>query len=43
MARTAMAIRVMQVFGTPAMKADLDPRIARARTYLANNKSCHQR
>ena len=30
MARTAMAIRGMQVFGTPAMKADLDRRIARA-------------
>jgi hypothetical protein len=39
MARTAMAIRVMQVFGTPAMKADLDFRIALARTYLANTKA----
>jgi len=38
MSRTAMAIRAMQVFGTPAMKADLDLRIARARTYLANAK-----
>jgi ankyrin repeat protein len=38
-ARTAMALRDMQVFGTPAMKADLDPRIARARTYLANAKA----
>jgi N-acyl-D-amino-acid deacylase len=36
MARTAMALRVMQVFGTPAMKAELDPRMARARAYLAN-------
>jgi N-acyl-D-amino-acid deacylase len=26
----------MQVFGTPAMKAELDPRMARARAYLAN-------
>jgi hypothetical protein len=39
MARTAMALRVMQVFGTPAMKADLDARIARARAYLANHKA----
>ena len=39
MARTAMAIRAMQVFGTPAMKADLDRRIARATTYLANAKA----
>jgi hypothetical protein len=31
-----MALRVMQVFGTPAMKAELDPRMARARAYLAN-------
>jgi hypothetical protein len=38
-ARTAMAMRVMQVFGTPAMKADLDVRIARARSYLANAKT----
>lgn len=38
-ARTAMALRVMQVFGTPAMKADFDVRIARARTYLANSKA----
>ncbi len=39
MARTAMAIRGMQVFGTPAMKADLDRRIARGTTYLANAKA----
>ena len=39
MARTAMAMRVMQVFGTPAMKAELDPRMARARAYLANAKA----
>ena len=38
-ARTAMSLRVMQVFGTPAMKADLDLRIARARTYLTNAKA----
>jgi hypothetical protein len=38
-ARTAMAIRVMQVFGTPAMKTDLDRKIALARTYLANTKA----
>ena len=42
MARTAMAIRGMQVFGTPAMKAELDSRIARASTYLAN-ESHYQR
>jgi ankyrin repeat protein len=36
--RTAMSLRVMQVFGTPAMKADLDLRITRARTYLASAK-----
>jgi hypothetical protein len=39
MARTAMAVRAMQVFGTPAMKADLDLRVARARSYLANTKA----
>ena len=39
MARTAMSLRVMQVFGTPAMKAELDLRIARARTYLASAKA----
>ena len=38
-ARTAMAIRAMQVFSTPGMKADLDRRIARATTYLANAKA----
>jgi hypothetical protein len=38
-ARTAMAIRVMQAFGTPAMKADFDSRVARARGYLANTRA----
>jgi ankyrin repeat protein len=33
-ARTAQAIRVMQLYGTPGMKQDLDRRIARARDYL---------
>jgi ankyrin repeat protein len=33
-ARTAQCIRVMQVYGTPAMKQDLGRRIARARDYL---------
>ena len=33
-ARTAMGIRVMQVYGTPGMKGNLEPRIARARDYL---------
>jgi N-acyl-D-amino-acid deacylase len=39
MARTAMAMHALQVFGTPAMKADIDRRIARATTYLANAKA----
>ena len=39
MARTAMAIRGMQAFGTPAMKTDLDRRIKRATTYLANARA----
>ena len=39
MARTALAIRGMLVFGTPAMKADLDRRIARAAIFLANAKA----
>jgi ankyrin repeat protein len=39
MARTAMSLRVMRVFGSPAMKAELDLKIARARTYLANAKA----
>src|SRR5207302_2671022 len=39
MARTAMAIRAMQLFSTPAMKQELDSRIARARTYLATAKA----
>lgn len=38
MARTAMAIRDMQAFATPAMKPEIDARIARARTFLANTK-----
>jgi hypothetical protein len=38
-ARTAMSLRVMQVYGSPAMKPDLDLRIARARTYLASAKA----
>ena len=33
-ARTAVAIRLMKAFGTPAMKADFDRRIARAQKYL---------
>ena len=39
MARTAMAVRGLQVFGTPAMKEDLDSRLARARIYLATTKA----
>jgi ankyrin repeat protein len=39
LARTAVAIRDLQVFGTPAMKADLDRRIARAVTFVANAKA----
>jgi hypothetical protein len=39
MARTAMAVHDLQVFGTPAMKHDLDARIARARTFLATAKA----
>jgi ankyrin repeat protein len=35
-ARTAMSLRVMQVYATPAMKGDLDARIARAGAWLAN-------
>jgi ankyrin repeat protein len=38
-ARTAMSLRVMQVFGSPAMKAELDLKIARACTSLANAKA----
>jgi len=33
-ARTAVAVRLMKAFGTPAMKSEFDPRIARARKYL---------
>jgi ankyrin repeat protein len=39
MARTAMAVRDLQVFGTPAMKEELDSRIARARVYMATAKA----
>jgi ankyrin repeat protein len=38
-ARTALAIRAMQVYGTPGLKAELAPRIARARDYLAKVKA----
>jgi squalene cyclase len=33
-ARTALCLRDMQVYGTPGMKAELEPRIARARDFL---------
>jgi ankyrin repeat protein len=39
MARTAMAVRGLQVFGTPAMKEEIDSRLARARVYLASTKA----
>ena len=39
MARTAMALRTLQLFGTPAMKTDFDRRIALARTHLAAAKA----
>ena len=39
MARTAMAVRDLLVFGTPAMKEEVDSRIARARTYMATAKA----
>jgi ankyrin repeat protein len=38
-ARTAMAIRVMQVFGTPAMKSDFERRTALARDFLTGAKA----
>jgi hypothetical protein len=38
-ARTAMAIRAMQVFGTPAMKSDFDRRTALARDFLTTAKA----
>ena len=38
-ARTALGIRVMQLYGTPGMKADLDRRIARARDFLLAAKA----
>jgi ankyrin repeat protein len=37
--RAAMAVRVMQLFGTLAMKADFDRRIALARSYLNSAKA----
>ena len=37
--RTAMAVRSLQVFGSPAMKEELDSRIARARAYMATAKA----
>jgi len=39
MARTAMALRLMQVYGTPALQSELEPRIARARNFLASAKA----
>ena len=38
-ARTALAIRIMQLYRTPGTKADLDRRIARARDYLLKNQA----
>ena len=38
-ARTALALRAMQVFGTPAMKSDFDRRIALARGFLSTAKA----
>jgi hypothetical protein len=38
-ARTAQAIRVMQLYSTPGMKEDLDRRIARARDYLLKSEA----
>lgn len=35
-ARTAFAVRALQLYGTPARKAELDERVARAREYLLN-------
>src|SRR5947209_11087711 len=32
--RTAVSLHALQLYGTPAMKADFDKRIARARDYL---------
>jgi ankyrin repeat protein len=39
MARTALALRAMQAYGTPALTAELAPRIARARDYLRNARA----
>jgi ankyrin repeat protein len=38
-ARTAMAIRGLQAFSTPAMKSELDRRVALATTYLSRTKA----
>jgi ankyrin repeat protein len=38
-ARTALAIRAMQVYATPALKAEFAPRIARAREYLVRYRA----
>src|SRR5262249_39491302 len=38
-ARTAQSIRVMKLYGTPGMKADLDTRIARARDFLLKHEA----
>lgn len=36
--RTALAIRVMQLYGPPGLKAEYDKRMARARDYLLESK-----
>ena len=38
-ARTAIAIRVMQIYGTAGMKTEVEHRIARARDYLLKNQA----
>jgi ankyrin repeat protein len=40
-ARTTLAIRVMQAYGTPGMKSDLDRRIASARNYLLKSEAAN--
>jgi ankyrin repeat protein len=40
-ARTAQAIRVMQIFGTPAMKEETTSRIARARDFLVKAEAAN--
>jgi ankyrin repeat protein len=37
--RTALAVRMMKAFGTPAMKAEFDQHIVRARKYLETAKA----